>query len=94
MNKSHIEVEEHKRGARSRSNSQDNSDSCFIKLSGCGQASEQEVKDFFNGVEIEVILNSKIFNSFQAVGSNDSGVVILKCTNVKSAAAAMAYDMK
>lgn len=31
-------------------------DSCFVKLSNCGSASEQEIKSFFQGIDIEVSL--------------------------------------
>lgn len=59
---------------RSRSNSPNRDNSCFIKLSNAGSASEADVKAFFvAGVEIE------------AVGSNDGGAILVKCANVKSA---------
>jgi len=38
-------------------------DSCFVKLSNCGSASEQEIKSFFQGIDIEVSSNpvSKLY---------------------------------
>jgi hypothetical protein len=66
--------------ARSRSNSLDNS--CFIKLSNCGSSNEQEIRAFFDGIEIE------------SVGPNENGCVLVKCTNAKGSAACLAFDMK
>lgn len=65
---------------RSRSNSLDNS--CFIKLSNCGSATEQDIRSFFDGIEIE------------SVGPNENGSVLVKCTNCKGSAACLAFDMK
>ena len=56
MSKSHLEREEHKSGThdRSRSPSCDNPDSKILKLSGCGNISEDQIREFFNGIEIDV----------------------------------------
>ena len=45
MNKSHLEVEESKDAYQ---------DSLFVKISQCGTASEDDIRSFFQGIEIEV----------------------------------------
>jgi len=45
---SHLEKEEHK---------DEFHDSLFIKLSQCGTASEDDIRSFFKGIEIEVSFN-------------------------------------
>jgi len=69
---------------RSRSNSPNRAESCFVRLSNCGaSAAESDVRSFFvAGVEIE------------AVGPNESGSILVKCANAKSAQAALAFDQK
>ena len=32
-------------------------DSCFVKLSNCGSASESDIKSFLQGIDIEVSIN-------------------------------------
>jgi len=57
-------------------------DSCFVKLSNCGSASESDIKSFLQGIDIE------------ACGANDAGSVLIKCTSAKGAQAALAFDQK
>jgi hypothetical protein len=39
---------------RSRSPSGDHSESTILKLSGCGSVSEDDIRTFFSGIEIDV----------------------------------------
>ena len=51
MNKSHLEVEESKDAYQ---------DSLFVKLSQCGNASQDDIKSFFQDIEIDVSQHLKI----------------------------------
>ena len=53
MNKSHLEVEESKDAYQ---------DSLYVKISQCGTASEDDIRSFFQGIEIEVSTHKSIYN--------------------------------
>lgn len=55
MNKSHSEIEKSRSRTRSRSISNGKSENCSVKISNFGNATEQDLRDFFQGVDIEFI---------------------------------------
>ena len=42
-------------------------DSCFVKLSNCGSASESDIKSFLQGIDIEVNINHFSNNFYRHV---------------------------